>query len=98
MSELHQHLRKEHGLKHSGRLQYGLFLKGIGVSLEDSLEFFKKEFTKRMPEQKFNKEYAYSIRFNYGKEGKKADYTPWNCIKIANLNPPGTLFIQYLVI
>ena len=89
MSELHLHLRKEHTLKHTGRQQYGLFLKGIGVSLDDSIEFFKREFTKRIPEGKFHKEYTYNIRHNYGKEGKRADYTAWNCSKIINNNPPG---------
>lgn len=35
----HESLRSKHHLKHHGRLQYGLFLKGIGVTLEDSLRF-----------------------------------------------------------
>lgn len=37
MRQCHEHLRSKHHLKHHGRLQYGLFLKGIGVTLEDSL-------------------------------------------------------------
>lgn len=37
MRQCHETLRSKHHLKHEGRLQYGLFLKGIGVTLEDSL-------------------------------------------------------------
>lgn len=38
MRQCHETLRTKHHLKHFGRLQYGLFLKGIGVSLEDSMK------------------------------------------------------------
>lgn len=37
MRQCHETLRTKHHHKHFGRLQYGLFLKGIGVTLEDSL-------------------------------------------------------------
>ena len=42
MTNLHQYLTKESHLKHNGRLQYSLFLKGIGLSLDESLMFWKK--------------------------------------------------------
>ena len=46
------------------RLQYCLFLKGIGLTLEDAMKFFRGEFTKRhdLDVDKFEKEYAYGIR------------------------------------
>ena len=43
---LHENFKKNHHLKHWGRLQYGLFLKGIGISLEDALAFWRTEFSK----------------------------------------------------
>ena len=46
MRHLHETLRSTHHLKHGGRMQYGLFIKGIGLSLEHSLKFWRDEFTK----------------------------------------------------
>jgi len=48
MRELHDRLRSEHHLRHGGRMQYGLFLKGVGLSLQQSLTFWKREFTRKM--------------------------------------------------
>lgn len=88
MSELHNGLERDHKLKHWGRLQYGLFLKGAGMSMEESLVFFQRQFTKIMSPENFQKQYAYNIRHMYGKEGKRASYTPYNCQKIILGNPP----------
>ncbi|XP_055601445.1 DNA primase large subunit [Uranotaenia lowii] len=83
MRYCHDTLRSKHHLKHTGRMQYGLFLKGIGVTMEDSLRFWREEFTRgTIPLEKFEKEYAYNIRHNYGKEGSRVNYTPYSCMKI----------------
>ncbi|XP_068137529.1 DNA primase large subunit [Hyperolius riggenbachi] len=89
MRQLHKSLRENHHLRHGGRMQYGLFLKGIGLTLEQALQFWRLEFTKgKIDSEKFDKGYAYSIRHNYGKEGKRVDYTPYSCMKIILSNPP----------
>ena len=41
MKHLHKALNREHKLKHWGRLQYGLFLKGAGLGVEDAMAFWQ---------------------------------------------------------
>ncbi|XP_051116611.1 probable DNA primase large subunit [Andrographis paniculata] len=87
MRHLFEKLREDHHLKHGGRMQLGLFLKGVGLNLDDALAFWKAEFSRKVGAEKFDKEYAYSIRHNYGKEGKRTDYTPYSCQKIISSTP-----------
>eukprot|EP01125_Pyxidicula_operculata_P020534 TRINITY_DN7608_c0_g1_i1.p1 TRINITY_DN7608_c0_g1~~TRINITY_DN7608_c0_g1_i1.p1 ORF type:complete len:466 (-),score=86.95 TRINITY_DN7608_c0_g1_i1:189-1586(-) len=87
MRQLHVYLRKNHHLKHGGRLQYGLFLKGLGISLEKSLEFWRDEFTKGG--RNFEKDYEYNIKHSYGTVGKRTSYTPYACQKIINMEVSG---------
>lgn len=67
--------------------EFGLFLKGIGLSLDDALLYFRRIFSRKSGVN-FDKAYAYNIRHNYGKEGKRADYTPFSCAKIINGDAP----------
>ncbi|KAL9900739.1 DNA primase subunit 2 [Glossina fuscipes fuscipes] len=82
MKVCHEHIRTHHHLKHAGRMQYGLFLKGIGVTMEDSVRFWRDEFIKMMDAEKFAKNYQYNIEHNYGKRGSMTNYTPHSCLKI----------------
>ena len=88
MQSLQESLKATSHLKHWGRQQYGLYLKGIGLSLEEALIFWQKHFTRKMTVDDFLKKYAYNIRHNYGKEGKRTDYTPLPCTRIIGGNPP----------
>lgn len=79
MQNLHKSLRSDAHLKHSARLQYGLFLKGIGMSMQESLVFWRKAFC-RMTDDAFQKGgYAYNVRHSYGMEGKRSNYAPYSC-------------------
>eukprot|EP00956_Cyclotella_meneghiniana_P044513 scaffold321193_cov79-Cyclotella_meneghiniana.AAC.2 len=89
MAQLHAGLKRDHKIKHQGRLQFGLFLKGAGMTMEEHTMFFQKEFTKIMTGEQFQKQYGYNIRHMHGKEGKRASYTPYNCMKIVMGSPPG---------
>ncbi|PIN08357.1 Eukaryotic-type DNA primase, large subunit [Handroanthus impetiginosus] len=87
MRHLFEKLREDHHLKHGGRMQLGLFLKGVGLKLDDALAFWKAEFSRKVGAERFDKEYAYGIRHNYGKEGKRTDYTPYSCQRIISSTP-----------
>ncbi|KAI9675112.1 MAG: hypothetical protein M1817_001520 [Caeruleum heppii] len=93
MSNLHVHLRRNAHLKHYGRLQYTLFLKGMGLTLEDCLLFWRAGF-KNITDDVFNKEYRYNVRHTYGDVGGDANrrgrgYSPFSCQKILTEHPPG---------
>ena len=94
MRNLHQTLRKNSHLKHYGRLQYTLFLKGMGLTLEDCLIFWRQAF-KLITDDTFNKEYRYNVRHAYGDVGGDAirrgrGYAPYSCQKILTEHPPGS--------
>lgn len=92
MRACHDHIRANHHIKHDGRMQYGLFLKGIGVTLEDSIRFWREEFCKKIDPEKFSKSYQYNIEHNYGKKGSMVNYTPYSCLKVIQENGmPGSV-------
>ncbi|KAK4634095.1 hypothetical protein CLAFUW4_01969 [Fulvia fulva] len=86
MQNLHRELRKNSHLKHFGRLQYTLFLKGIGLSLQEAILFWRKSFT-LITDDKFKSEYLYNVRHSYGDVGGDSNrrgrgYTPYSCQKL----------------
>lgn len=93
MQNLHRSLRRDAHLKHYGRLQYTLFLKGIGLNLEECLVFWRSSFSKTTDDV-FNKEYRYNVRHAYGDVGGDSNrrgngYSPFSCQKILTERPPG---------
>ncbi|KXZ49386.1 hypothetical protein GPECTOR_21g612 [Gonium pectorale] len=86
MSHLMTALHTERHLRHGGRQQLTLFLKGIGLPMEEALLFWRSEFAPRTTGEAFDKQYAYNIRHNYGREGKRTDYTAYNCPTIVGFS------------
>lgn len=89
MYQLYTSGKLDNHLKHGGRQQLGLFLKGIGLPLEEALIFWRRLFVPKSGEDGFNKNYAYNVRHNYGMEGKRANYGPTPCSKIIMGPQPG---------
>ena len=81
MRQLQTGLHQDGKLKHFGRLQYGLFLKGAGLSMDQALMFFQRHFS-AVTAETFGKQYAYGIRHLYGREGGKIDKKPYHCAQI----------------
>ena len=84
MSNMYSKLVETHHLKHKARNQLGLFLKGIGLTVEESYAVWRGNFIKdpAMNAEKWQKEYAYGIRYNYGLEGKRVNWSPASCMKV----------------
>lgn len=91
MAHMMGRLHTNHHLRYAARLQLGVFLKGCGLTLDESLRFWRDEFGKGdMSNEKFEKNYAYNIRHHYGKEGKRRNLTPFACMRVINDRPgPG---------
>ncbi|PWN27848.1 hypothetical protein BDZ90DRAFT_246216 [Jaminaea rosea] len=88
MRQLGQTLEERKHLKHQGRLQFGLFLKELGLGVEQALLFWRRSFA-NITDDKFNKEYKYNVRYNYGLEGKRVDYPARSCARIIMQDTPG---------
>ena len=71
MRHLHETIRATHHLKHGGRIQYGLFIKGIGLSLEHSLKFWRDEFTKHIDIDKVDLKTTLFLSFSFTLDLKK---------------------------
>ena len=85
-------LSTKHHLKHGGRMQLGLFFKGIGLSMPDALALWQAEFRQRgTTAEEFEKQYSYNFRHQYGQEGSRKDYQPYACGQIigASLDTSG---------
>lgn len=78
-----EHLKTNRHLKYADRQTLCLFFKDIGVPVNETIDYFRKHFL--VNADKFNREYIYSLRHNYGLEGKRANYTSYTCLKLVGL-------------
>ncbi|KAE8259256.1 hypothetical protein A4X13_0g1154 [Tilletia indica] len=88
MRHLQETLTEKKHLKHFGRLQYNLFLKEMGLPIEEALVFWRRSFSS-MSDDKFNKEHKYNIRHGYGLEGRRMNYPAKSCARILTQDQPG---------
>lgn len=89
MQRMYKKLCETNHLYYDGREQLGRFLRGIGLSMEGALEFFQNHFTRSISIDKFTKEYAYNIRYMYGKEGRRIALNPVPCSVMIKTRPTG---------
>lgn len=99
MAHLLKMLRTQHRLSHHWRYNFSLFLKDIGLSVDESIEFWKAEYSKSCKVgsscthswQANHRKYMYSIRHLYGLEGSRLQKKSKSCrdyqvfLKIWNL-------------
>ena len=89
MKAMYLHLCRTHHLFYDGREQLGRFLRGIGLSVEGALQFFQQQFTAKLSVEKFNREYAYNIRYLYGLEGRRVPLGSLPCSVLMKTRPTG---------
>lgn len=90
-----QKFRTNNHLKYFDRQTLCLFFKDIGLPIQTTIDFFKSNF--KCSYEKFNREYLYSIRHNYGLEGRRAVYGSFTCNKLFGLaNDPNSFGCPFI--
>lgn len=94
MLNLHRNLRNKHRLSHEQRFHYSLFLKDIGMPVEEAIDFWRAEY-RQAPNgshscchnwEKDEKKYLYGIRHMYGLEGAQKCYSSVSCERIQGIS------------
>jgi DNA primase large subunit len=99
MAHLYHTLRSRHRLTHEARRQLTLFLKGVGMPVEEAINFWCTEYSQPVSKcgsgcwhswQKDAHRYGYSIRHMYGLEGGRYSYVVSSCraIQVTNSTEP----------
>lgn len=90
MSNLLAVLRSNHRLTYAWRYRFSLFLKDVGLSVDESIQFWRTEYTKSCSAastcqhswKQNQRKYTYSIRHMYGLEGCRRIGRSKTCEKI----------------
>lgn len=91
MLELHRDLKRHNRLRHYERYRFTLYLKDIGVPLDENIAFWESYYSKPHSSgsggcqhawQSSKKRYAYSIRHMYGLEGRRVNCGSHSCSKL----------------
>ncbi|XP_046382828.1 probable DNA primase large subunit isoform X2 [Ischnura elegans] len=89
-----KNLRHDHRLGHHARIQFSLFLKGIGLDVEEAIKFWREEYSKtpncnehrsnlcQHAWKKDNSRYIYNIKHLYGLKGSCKDYQSKSCLSL----------------
>ncbi|XP_060872805.1 DNA primase large subunit-like [Metopolophium dirhodum] len=83
-----------HRLAHDPRYRLTLFLKDIGVSLDETLKIFQQEYSKcgnlkstcTHSWDEHNKQIEYNVRHTYGMVGSKKNYQMTSCVLMQKQN------------
>lgn len=46
------------------------------------MKFWREEFTRKIDESQFDKQYSYNVKHAYGKVGRMQSYSAYSCMKI----------------
>lgn len=90
MHGIYKKLRIKKHLKNNDRQTISLFLKESGVGVDETIMFLRSHF--EMPKEAFDREHVYSIRHNYGLEGKRSNYSCFGCKKIIGMGGDGNSY------
>ena len=85
MMDLYNEVMSQGHISHEERLQLGLFLKNIGMSVDEQLLFWYEKAVDNVGmtyDQFANGAPGYQIRYMYGLEGGRTDYSAHKCASI----------------
>ena len=91
---VHENLKSHHRLGHHARVAYTLFLKEIGLPLDQALKFWSQHYSKHSKNtekcshswQENHKKFEYSINHLYGNAGGAKNYSAHGCESISQRN------------
>ncbi|XP_063842105.1 uncharacterized protein LOC135089871 [Scylla paramamosain] len=94
MQDLHKDLKRHNRLRHYERYRFTLYLKDIGLPLDENIAFWESYYSKPHSSgsggcqhawQGSKNRYAYSIRHMYGLEGRKVNCASHSCSRLQQI-------------